>query len=143
MVASLTAEEKSAELARRRAPFTKLIEEMTQGEPGMKERLKEGSFLWAQALLRFISSEARRFAECMTTLGEGRTELFLLCSQITMAQAGQRIQAMCEAANIIQPGACEQRPNGTLVWRKLSIAGKPVSEIDFFLAYDLLDEEER
>lgn len=142
MVAVRSDEERRAELQRRRAPFTKLIEEMTQGEPGMKQRLKEGSFFWAQTLLRLIPSEAKRFAECMATLGGERLELFVLCSQVTMAPLGGTVQAMWEAANIIQPGSCELRPNGTLMWKRLSVAGEPVCEIDFFLAHDLLDKED-
>lgn len=144
MVAILTDEEKLAELSRRRAPFTRLVQEVTQGDPGMKERTKEGGFFWVQAVLHLISSEARRFAECMATLGEQqRMELFLLCSQITTALPGGGVRAMWVAANMIQPGVCDMRPSGTLAWnRKLSIGGNSVSEIDFFLAYDLLDKED-
>ncbi len=140
MVVSIADEQKIAELDRRRGPLTKLVAKV-RAEQGLGEsRAKPGGFVWSNTIFNLLAKNPERV---LSALAHPNTPLALLGEAIQGVNGVARVQAICETANKLSPGACRMEGQ-TLRWsRSIRIGGASASELDFFLAHDLLDTEER
>ena len=101
-----------------------------------------GKYRWTSAMFDLV---ARRPVEVVEAL-EANAGMTLLAHALKGKGGTERSVAIVEVAtHLAGPQTCElDAHTGSVRWmRTLTIEGKSVTEVDFFLAFDLLDREVR
>lgn len=126
------------ELDRRRAILSGFIKESRQGDC-VGPSIKPGNFFWSDALITLLAKDPEGF---LVAVGGVSSQMRVLAHCVKGKSGRARSQGLCDAVNTLNPDTCSL--NGDrIVWNKaFTVAGESVSEIDFFLGYDLLDKEE-
>jgi hypothetical protein len=125
-------------LDRRRAPLTDLVTQ-SRREEGIGAKFSPGRYFWSDALLTLLAKDPETF---FAKTGEPSDAMKLLANYINGKVLQERTQAFCDAVNSLIPGTCWIEGDQIRWTTGFKVEGESVSEIDFFLAYDLLDKEE-
>jgi len=138
LTTSVKKQDRKAELDRRRALLTDLVMQ-SRREEGVGAKLRPGRYFWSDALLTLLAKDPEAF---FAKTGEPSDTMKLLADCISGKVLRERTQAFCDAVNSLIPGTCWVEGDQIRWTTGFKVEGEPVSEIDFFLAYDLLDKED-